>query len=98
MTGVDIAHDLEGHVQIKTTVCPYCNSQFGTFTEAAAHDATCEKHPAVIRLAARERDIKRAVEAIGRAAACWSDANAVAFLRAAREALQPLPEAPDAGN
>ena len=51
-----------------------------------------------IKLTARERDIKRAAEAIDRAETCWMTPNAAAFLHAARQALQPLPEAPDAGN
>jgi hypothetical protein len=43
---------------------------------------------------ARERDIERAVRAIGHAQNYWMDDKAAACLRTARQALQPLPEAP----
>jgi hypothetical protein len=60
MAGIDLTHDLEGHVHLKFTICPYCETQLEDFGAAKAHDAACEKHPAVIRLAARELDIERA--------------------------------------
>jgi hypothetical protein len=61
-------------------------------TPEAVAEYLIEQHGAAKRLAARERDIKRAVEAIGRAASCWTDPDAAACLRAARQALQPLPK------
>ena len=67
-------------------------------TPEAVAEYLIDQHRAAKRLAARERDIERAVEAIGRAEEFWSDARAQACLRAARQALQPLPEAPDEQN
>lgn len=44
--------------------CPYCHNISYSIEEAAAHDATCEKHPAVIRLAKVEADRAALVEAL----------------------------------
>lgn len=67
-------------------------------TPEAVAEYLMEQHGAARRLAARELDIERAAEAIDRAASCWLHENVAACLRAARQALQPLPEVPDAGN
>jgi hypothetical protein len=42
--------------------CLYCGGVMKDADEAKSHSATCPKHDAVIRLAARERDIERAVK------------------------------------
>lgn len=74
--------------------CLWCGNETATRHGVRAHALVCPENPVTIRLAAREKDIERAVEAIGRAEACWSDANSAACLRAARQALQRLPEVP----
>lgn len=76
-------------------VCFWCGNETSTRHEVRGHALVCPENPVTVRLAARERDIERAVKAIGRAEACWSDANSAAHLRTARQALQRLPEVPD---
>lgn len=36
--------------------CPYCGYESSSFEDAKAHDATCPKHPAVIRAARLEKE------------------------------------------
>lgn len=51
--------------------CPYCNEVSKTIEAATAHDATCPKHPAVIRAERAEAELARAraagIEAMRRA-------------------------------
>ena len=43
--------------QTKTVfLCPYCGYESSSFEDAKAHDATCSKHPAVIRAARLEKE------------------------------------------
>jgi hypothetical protein len=97
LAGIDLAHDLEGHVHLKLTICPYCETQLADFEAAKVHDATCEKHPAVIRLMRREQDIHQALVYLRQCADDGDDPeNLDAYVGRAVEVLEKPEEAPDA--
>jgi len=72
------------------TYCVWCKLSGMTDAQAREHLATCEKHPAVIRLAERERGIRRAVDLLRQKPVFWFGAVPLALEILAK------PEAPDA--
>ena len=46
---VKIADALEGHVTIKTIVCPYCQTQSADYAAATKHDGECIAHPMAVK-------------------------------------------------
>jgi len=48
VAGVKIADAMEGHIQIKTIVCPYCQTQSADYAAATKHDGECEAHPMAV--------------------------------------------------
>ena len=78
----------DGMVRMKMEcTCPYCHHISYSVEEATAHDATCEKHPAVILAAKAEADKAVLVELVGIVASTYRDDADCDWIVSARAAL-----------
>jgi hypothetical protein len=49
VAGIKIADAMEGHIQIKTIVCPYCQTQSADYAAATKYDGECTSHPMAVK-------------------------------------------------